>query len=102
MALMGLKITGQPNLPNVLLMSNAADRIRAMDEQGIDVEALSINQYRYKAERGVAQKIIAIQNEKLAEAGAANPGRVVAFALVALRHPDLASGELLRGAMKCG
>ena len=24
MALMGLKITGQPNLPNVLLMSNAA------------------------------------------------------------------------------
>src|SRR5436190_17020814 len=37
MALMGLKITGQPNLPNVLLMSNAADRIRAMDEQGIDV-----------------------------------------------------------------
>src|ERR1700681_2688107 len=60
MALMGLKVTGQPTLPDVLLMSNAADRLRAMDEQGIDVEALSINAYWYKAEREIAQKIIAI------------------------------------------
>ena len=80
MALMGLKVTGQPNLPDVLLMSNAADRLRAMDEQGIDVEALSINPFWYKADRDVAQKLIAIQNEKLAEACAANPERFVAFA----------------------
>src|SRR5712691_3324930 len=100
MALMGLKITGQPNLPDVLLMSNAADRIRAMDEQGIDVEALSINQYWYKAERDVAQKIIAIQNEKLAEACAANPDRFVAFASVALQYPDLAAEQLEQGVKK--
>ena len=43
MALMGLNVTGTPNLPTVLVMSQAADRLRAMDEQGIDVEALSIN-----------------------------------------------------------
>src|SRR5947207_6215650 len=102
MALMGLKVTGQPNLPNVLLMSNAADRIRAMDEQGIDVEALGINQYWYKAERDVAQKIIAIQNEKLAEACAANPDRFVAFASVALQYPDLASEQLEEGVKKYG
>jgi aminocarboxymuconate-semialdehyde decarboxylase len=102
MALMGLKITGQPNLPNVLLMSNAADRIRVMDEQGIDVEALSINQYWYKAERDVAQKIIAIQNEKLAEACAANPDRFVAFASVALQFPDLAAEQLEQGVKKYG
>src|SRR5438046_6535180 len=102
MALMGLKITGQPNLTNVLLMSNAADRIRVMDEQGIDVEALSINQYWYKAERDVAQKIIAIQNEKLAEACAANPDRFVAFASVALQYPDLASEQLEQGVKKYG
>ena len=45
MALMGLKVTGAPNSPQVLVMSQTADRLRAMDEQGIDVEALSINPY---------------------------------------------------------
>src|SRR5215467_14869375 len=35
LALMGRKVE-----PQTLLMSNAADRIRAMDEQGIDMEAL--------------------------------------------------------------
>jgi len=38
MALMGRKVE-----PQTLLMSQPADRIRAMDEQGIDMEALSIN-----------------------------------------------------------
>ena len=51
MALMNLKVTGQPNLPNVLVMTQPTDRLRAMDEQGIDMEALSINPYWYKAER---------------------------------------------------
>ena len=84
MALMGLKVTGQPTAPNVLVMTQTADRLRAMDEQGIDVEALSINPYWYTADRDVAQKLITIQNEKLAEACAANPERFVAFATVAL------------------
>src|SRR5262250_885059 len=97
-----LKVTGQPNFPDVLLMSNAADRIRVMDEQGIDVEALSINQYWYKAERDVAEKVVAIQNEKLAEACAANPERFVAFASVALQYPDLAAEQLEEGVKKYG
>jgi aminocarboxymuconate-semialdehyde decarboxylase len=102
MALMGLKVTGAPTLPNVLVMSQAADRLRAMDEQGIDVEALSINPYWYKADRDVAQKLITIQNEKLAEACAANPERFVAFATVALQHPDLAAEQLEQGVKKYG
>src|SRR5262249_24857498 len=76
-----------------------------MDEQGIDVEALSINQYWYKAERDVAEKVVAIQNEKLAEACAANPERFVAFASVALQYPDLAAEQLEQGVKKynlCG
>jgi aminocarboxymuconate-semialdehyde decarboxylase len=101
MALMGLKITGQSNLPNVLVMAtNVADRLRAMDEQGIDVEALSINPYWYKADRDVATKLITIQNEKLAEACAANPDRFVAFASVALQFPDLAAEQLEQGVKK--
>src|SRR5262245_26787093 len=42
MALMGLK----PPTPATLVMGD--DRIRAMDEQGIDVEALSINPFWYR------------------------------------------------------
>src|SRR5262252_2158129 len=103
MVLMGLKVTGQPNLPNVLVMAtNVAERLRAMDEQGIDVEALSINPYWYKADRDLARQIIAIQNAKLAEACAAHPDRFVAFATVALQHPDLAAEQLEEGVKKHG
>src|SRR6059036_1267077 len=97
MALMGRKVE-----PQTLLMSQASDRIRAMDEQGIDVEALSINPYWYKAARDVARELIRIQNEKLAEACAANPDRFVAFATVALQHPDLAAEQLEEGIKKYG
>jgi len=91
MALMGLKPAPS------LLMSQPADRLRAMDEQGIDVEALSINPYWYGADRDVARELIRIQNEALAEACAANPERFVAFATVALQHPDLAVEQLEEG-----
>jgi aminocarboxymuconate-semialdehyde decarboxylase len=104
MALMGLKL-GAPgsSLPPVLHVAQAApDRIRAMDEQGIDVEALSINPYWYKADRDLARRLITIQNEKLAEACAANPERFVAFASVALQHPDLAAEQLEEGVKKYG
>jgi aminocarboxymuconate-semialdehyde decarboxylase len=73
-----------------------------MDEQGIDMEALSINPYWYKADPDLARRIITIQNEKLAEACAANPERFVAFATVALQHPDLAAEQLEEGVRKYG
>jgi aminocarboxymuconate-semialdehyde decarboxylase len=85
-----------------LLASQVSDRLRAMDEQGIDVEALSINPYWYKADRDVAAELIRIQNEKLAEFCAANPERFVAFATVALQHPDLAAQQLEEGVKKYG
>src|SRR5207253_9301187 len=90
-------------LPPLLHMATqASERIRAMDEQGIDVEALSINPYWYKADRDVASQLIKLQNEKLAEACAANPDRFVAFATVALQHPDLAAQQLEDGVKKYG
>ncbi|HET6366335.1 MAG TPA: amidohydrolase family protein [Pseudomonadales bacterium] len=97
MALMGLKFT-----TDALLMSRPEDRLRAMDEQGIDVEALSINPYWYKADRDLAQQLIRMQNESLAEACGANPDRFVAFASVALQHPDLAAQQLEEGMRKYG
>jgi len=97
MALMGMQVA-----PPTLLMARAADRIRAMDEQGIDVEALSINPYWYKTDRDLARQIITLQNEKLAEACGAHPDRFVAFATVALQHPDLAAQQLEEGVKKYG
>ena len=80
----------------------AADRIKAMDEQGIDVEALSINAYWYKADRDVARALIKLQNEKLAEVCAAQPDRFVAFASVAMQHPDMAVEQLEEAVKKLG
>src|SRR5918994_2723628 len=78
------------------------ERLRKMDAQSIDVEALSINPYWYTAERDLARQLIAIQNEKLAEICAAQPDRFVAFATVALQHPDLAAQQLEEGVKKYG
>ena len=97
MAVMGKKVETR-----ALLKSATEDRLRAMDEQGIDVEALSINPYWYETERDVAGKLIKIQNEKLAEFCAAQPDRFVAFATVALQFPALAAQQLEEGVKKYG
>jgi aminocarboxymuconate-semialdehyde decarboxylase len=102
MELMGLKLGGPSLRPDLHLATTAAQRIAAMDAQGIDVEALSINPYWYKAERDVAEQLIRIQNEKLAETCAANPDRFVAYATVALQYPDLAAQQLEDGVRKYG
>ena len=102
MALMGLKIGGPTYRPELHVASEVGGRLRTMDEQGIDVEALSINPYWYKADRDLARQIIRLQNEKLAEVCAANPDRFVAFATVALQHPDLAAEQLEEAVKKFG
>jgi aminocarboxymuconate-semialdehyde decarboxylase len=99
LTMMGKKLEDQrgPGLGEV-----GQDRIRAMDEQGIDVEALSINPFWYTAERDLASQIVKIQNEKLAELCAVHPDRFVAFASVALQYPDLAVQQLEAGVKKLG
>ena len=95
MAMLGLTVK-----PSALMM--APERIHAMDAQGIDVEALSINPFWYKADRDVAAALIKLQNEKLAELCAAQPDRFVAFATAALQHPDLAVEQIDYGIKKLG
>jgi len=79
-----------------------AQRLQVMDEQGIDVEALSINPTWYRAERDVAERVVSIQNERLAEYCAAHPDRFVAFASVALQFPDLAATQLEHAVKQLG
>jgi aminocarboxymuconate-semialdehyde decarboxylase len=103
-ALMGLKVQLQS-----LVIS--PERIKAMDEQGIDIEALSLNPIFWsKAEPDLAGHVVKLQNEKLAEICSAQPDRFVGLASVALQHPDLAADQLehavkqlgLRGALVGG
>jgi aminocarboxymuconate-semialdehyde decarboxylase len=94
-ALMGI----EARMP-ALQLGNIDTRLAAMDAQGIDVEALSINPFWYKAERDVAARLIEVQNERLAEFVASEPERFVAMASVALQHPDLAAQQLEDGVKK--
>jgi aminocarboxymuconate-semialdehyde decarboxylase len=99
MQLLGLKISDQrgPGIDQV-----GPRRIAEMDEQGIDMEALSINPQWYRAERDLVTQVIRIQNERLAEFCATYPDRFVAFASVALQYPDLAVQQLVNGVKRLG
>ena len=95
-ALMGLKV----QLRSLVV---SPERIRAMDEQGIDIEALSLNPiFWYKAEPDLANQVVKLQNEKLAETCAAQPDRFVGLASVALQHPELAAAQLEDAVKKLG
>ena len=98
-ALLGLKVDDHrgPGIGEV-----GARRMREMDAQGIDVEALSINPAWYRAERDVVTQVIKIQNEALAGFCGKYPERFVAFASVALQFPDLAVQQLVEGVKKLG
>jgi aminocarboxymuconate-semialdehyde decarboxylase len=93
-ALMGVNTPA--NDPSVM----ESKRFEVMDEWGTDMQALSINANWYSVDRDVAQKMIRLQNEKLAELCAAHPDRLVAFASVALQFPDLAAEQLEEGVKK--
>jgi aminocarboxymuconate-semialdehyde decarboxylase len=95
-ALMGLKV----QLPALVV---SPERIKAMDEQGIDIEALSLNPiFWYKAEPDLADQVVKLQNEKLAEICAAQPDRFVGLASVALQHPARAAQQLEDAVKKLG
>ncbi len=70
------------NLNGPLVLGPA--RLRLLDEQGLDVQVLSL------------------QNEKLAAWCTAHPDRFVGLASVALQHPDLAAEQLEEAVKKLG
>jgi aminocarboxymuconate-semialdehyde decarboxylase len=81
------------NQPGSLILD--AMRLRAMDEQGIDVQVLSHQgAWWYRTDRGLAERLIKVQNERLAGWCSAHPDRFVGLASVALQYPDLAVQQL--------
>lgn len=70
-------------------------RLAAMDARGIDVQALSINQYWwYSTDRDLAGRIVKAHDEALAAWCRSHADRFVALSSVALQHPDLAARQL--------
>jgi aminocarboxymuconate-semialdehyde decarboxylase len=70
-------------------------RIDQMDARGIDVAALSVNRYWwYAANEHLAEQIVRINDEGLAEWCARYPDRFVALSSPALQHPELAAKQL--------
>ena len=88
------------NFPTLVI---GPDRLKAMDEQGIDIEALSINpNFWDKLDRDLQAQIVKVQNEKLAEICGKQPDRFVGLGSVALAHPDLAAQQLEAGVKRLG
>jgi aminocarboxymuconate-semialdehyde decarboxylase len=78
-------------------------RLQIMDQQGVDVQVLTINNFWwYAADAGLAGQIVRAQNEGLAKWVAAHPDRFVAIASVALQHPELAAEQLQDGVKRLG
>src|SRR5688572_13171189 len=96
MALMGQTPQGW------LELTDPSTRLAAMDAQGIDVEALSINPYWYGADPDTSKAVIALQNEKLAAFCETESERFVGLATVALQHPELAAQQLEAGVKQFG
>jgi aminocarboxymuconate-semialdehyde decarboxylase len=99
-ALAVMERRAQPTDPLLMAGDTFATRLQRMDEQGIDMEVLSINPYWYATNRDIATKLIKVQNEKLAEFCAANSERFVGLATIALQFPDLAAEQLVEGVKK--
>jgi aminocarboxymuconate-semialdehyde decarboxylase len=79
------------------------DRIRAIDELGIDVQVLSINGFWfYAADRETAAKIVKLHDEKMADWVNAHSDRYVGVSSVALQFPDLAAEQLEYAVKKLG
>ncbi|MCC7485994.1 MAG: amidohydrolase family protein [Burkholderiales bacterium] len=85
-----------------IVMEDASRRLRDMDAQGIDMEALSINPFWYRADRDTAAEVVRLNNEGLVEICARDPERFVAFASVALQFPELAVQQLEHAVKRLG
>jgi aminocarboxymuconate-semialdehyde decarboxylase len=79
-------------------------RLADMDAMGIDVQLVSPspNQYHYWAPADLAEELVRIQNEALAELCASAPDRLMALGAVALQHPALAAEQLTHAVKALG
>jgi aminocarboxymuconate-semialdehyde decarboxylase len=91
------------NAPQTRANALGPQRLQQMDQQGLDVQALSINGFWwYAADRELASRIVRTHNAALAKWVSANPDRFVAMNSVALQFPDLAAEQIEEGVTTFG
>jgi len=73
---------------------NIDTRLAAMDAMRIDMQIVSINPFWYRRDKAITERIVQIQNEKMAELCAKSPERLGAFASLSMQFPELAVQEL--------
>lgn len=80
------------NLPELIL---GPRRLELMDERGIDIQVLSVNQFWwYERSRDLAAQVVRIHDEGLGTWCTEHPDRFVALSSVALQFPELAAQQL--------
>ncbi|MFT4267745.1 MAG: amidohydrolase family protein [Xenophilus sp.] len=90
--------------PAMRRMTQLDERLADMDAMGVDVQVLSPSpaQYCYWAEPGLAEQVVRLQNEHIAEACARHPERLAGLGTVALQHPGLAARQLTHAVRTLG
>ena len=79
-----------------------AERVTDMNQDGIDVQVLSINAFWYGADRDLARRLFDVQSVTLAEMCRFSPSRFLGYAPVSLQFPDLAAEQLEYGMQQLG
>lgn len=88
-------------LPELLTLGPR--RLELMDERGIDIQVLSVNQFWwYERAPELAAQVVDIHDRGLAEWCATHPERFVALSSVALQTPELAAEQLERAVTELG
>jgi aminocarboxymuconate-semialdehyde decarboxylase len=86
------------------LLTSVAARLKVMDREGIDIQAVSTapGQYYYWADPGIGRRTARLINDNIASIVAGNPERFVGLATVPMQAPELAVAELTRAVKELG
>jgi aminocarboxymuconate-semialdehyde decarboxylase len=90
---------GRVMLPTaVRKMTSLEERLRDMDDMGVDVQIVSPSptQYYYWADIELTQRLVQLQNDHIAQQCVTHSDRFRAMGTVSLQYPDLACSQLRR------
>ena len=84
-------------------LTDLATRLRDMDAMGVDVQLVSptSTQHYYWAEGGLAEDIVRVQNEGIAELCATHPKRFLGLGTLALQPPPSPRGSWWSAPLPC-
>jgi uncharacterized protein len=87
---------------SMLASDIGVDRIRAMDEEGIQMQVVSYGNPAQLAPANQAVSLTRAPNDRLARAVAANPGRLAGFAVLPWQDPQATADEWARAVNELG